>query len=139
MSPVLSILIALLIILLSTLIFVSAQSQSDARKKVLWVDIKGFISSATSENIANAIQSVYSENNQSRYSAIILGLDTPGGSLDATLNIIENMQKSPIPIITYVYPQGKSAWSAGTIILVAGDYASMAPVTTIGSAQPGTG
>jgi membrane-bound serine protease (ClpP class) len=63
-------------------------------------------------------------------------LDTPGGSVDATLKIIETLQKSPIPIITYVYPQGKSAWSAGTIILLAGDYAAMAPVTTIGSAQP---
>jgi membrane-bound serine protease (ClpP class) len=139
-----SILISLsLIILISNLILgsLAGQSGNDVKKKVLWVDVKDFISSATSENIAAAIEqasssSSSSNNVQGEYSAIILALDTPGGSLDATLDILESMQKSPIPIITYVYPPGKSAWSAGTIILLAGDYAAMAPVTTIGSAQP---
>ena len=137
-----SILIALsLIILLFNLSIWSSsgQPENDVKKKVLWVDVKDFISSATSENIATAIEQASSSstiNDQEYYSAIILALDTPGGSLDATLSILESMQKSPIPIITYVYPEGKSAWSAGTIILIAGDYAAMAPVTTIGSAQP---
>jgi membrane-bound serine protease (ClpP class) len=72
----------------------------------------------------------------SPFSAVILVLDTPGGSLDATFNIIDAIQQSPVPVIGYVYPQGTSAWSAGTIILLATDYAAMAPVTTIGSAQP---
>ncbi len=141
MRFVLAILISLsLIILLPNFVSgsLSGQSENDIKKKVLWVDIKDFISSATSENIAAVIEqaSSPSNNNQEEYSAIILALDTPGGSLDATLDILASMQKSPIPIITYVYPQGKSAWSAGTIILLAGDYAAMAPVTTIGSAQP---
>ncbi len=141
------ILIALSLILLFNLSIgsLSGQSENDVKKKVLWVDVKDFISSATSENIAAAIEQASSSpspspstttNDQEYYSAIILALDTPGGSLDATLSILESMQKSPIPIITYVYPEGKSAWSAGTIILIAGDYAAMAPVTTIGSAQP---
>jgi membrane-bound serine protease (ClpP class) len=136
------ILIALSLILLFNLSIwsLSGQSENDVKKKVLWVDVKDFISSATSENIATAIEQASSSstttNDQEYYSAIILALDTPGGSLDATLSILESMQKSPIPIITYVYPEGKSAWSAGTIILIAGDYAAMAPVTTIGSAQP---
>ena len=136
MALLLCIIVALLLVLMYSVIFVSAQSQTEIEKKVLWVDIKGFISSATSENIADAIDHITSDNNQSQYSAIILVLDTPGGSLDATLNILEIMQKSPVPIITYVFPQGTSAWSAGTIILLAGDYAAMSPVTTIGSAQP---
>ncbi|MDQ3976474.1 MAG: ATP-dependent Clp protease proteolytic subunit, partial [Thermoproteota archaeon] len=141
-----SVLIALSLILLFNLSIgsLSGQSENDVKKKVLWVDVKDFISSATSENIATAIEQASSPspstttttNDQEYYSAIILALDTPGGSLDATLSILESMQKSPIPIITYVYPEGKSAWSAGTIILIAGDYAAMAPVTTIGSAQP---
>ena len=136
------ILIALSLILLFNLSIgsLSGQPEDDVKKKVLWVDVKDFISSATSENIATAIEQASSStttiNDQEYYSSIILALDTPGGSLDATLSILESMQKSPIPIITYVYPEGKSAWSAGTIILIAGDYAAMAPVTTIGSAQP---
>ena len=137
MKYILFIMTVALIILTISVMYVSAQSDGKLKKnKVLWVDIKGFISSATSENVADAMGQTTSENNQTEYSAIILGLDTPGGSLEATLNILEIMQKSPVPFITFVYPQGTSAWSAGTIILLAGDYAAMAPVTTIGSAQP---
>jgi membrane-bound serine protease (ClpP class) len=108
-------------------------------RKVLWVNVKDFISSGTAEEISAAIQSASSATEgggTSYYSAIVLALDTPGGSLDATFRIIESIQQASVPIIGYVYPQGKSAWSAGTILLLAADYAAMAPVTTIGSAQP---
>jgi membrane-bound serine protease (ClpP class) len=99
------------------------------------VEIKDFISSATSEHIAFAMSRA-SGNSAEEFSAIILALDTPGGSLDSTLDIIASIRKSKVPVIGYVYPQGRSAWSASTIILIATDYAAMAPVTTIGSAQP---
>jgi membrane-bound serine protease (ClpP class) len=102
--------------------------------QVLWVDVKDFISSATSEHVASAI--ARASGSPEEFSAVIVALDTPGGSVDATLNIIESIQASEVPVIGYVYPQGKSAWSAGTIILLGTDYAAMAPFTTIGSAQP---
>jgi len=105
------------------------------QRQVLWVEIKDFISSATSEHIASAVSRA-SGNSAEEFSAIILALDTPGGSLDSILDIIASIQESEVPVIGYVYPQGRSAWSAGTIILIATDYAAMAPVTTIGSAQP---
>ncbi len=100
-------------------------------EKVLLVEIKDFISSATVEHMGSAVDIANEE-----YSAILMTLDTPGGSLDATLKIIEHIQRSDVPVIGYVYPSGKSAWSAGTILLLASDYAAMAPFTTIGSAQP---
>src|SRR5919108_2416949 len=105
------------------------------QRQVLWVEIKDFISSATSEHIASAVSRA-SGNSSEVFSAIILALDTPGGSLDSTLDIIASIQESEVPVIGYVYPQGRSAWSAGTIILIGTDYAAMAPFTTIGSAQP---
>ena len=109
-------------------------------RTILWVNVKDFISSGTAEDISTAIQSTSpasgSSSTSSTFSAVILALDTPGGSLDATFDIIDSIQQSPVPVLGYVYPQGKSAWSAGTIILLATDYAAMAPVTTIGSAQP---
>lgn len=107
-------------------------------RTVLWVDVKDFISSGTAEDISMATQSTWpaASSSPSSFSAVILALDTPGGSLDATFSIIDAIQQSPVPVIGYVYPQGRSAWSAGTIILLATDYAAMAPVTTIGSAQP---
>jgi membrane-bound serine protease (ClpP class) len=115
------------------------QDDNTNNRKVLWVDVKDFISSGTAEEISAAIQSASQAAGGTSYSAIVLALDTPGGSLDATFRIIEAIQQSSVPIIGYVYPQGKSAWSAGTIILLAADYAAMAPVTTIGSAQPVVG
>jgi membrane-bound serine protease (ClpP class) len=121
---------------------VFAQQQDDNgndSRTILWVDVKDFISSGTSEDISTALQSTSPAAGQSShtpFSAVVLALDTPGGSLDATFDIIDSIQQSPVPVIGYVYPQGKSAWSAGTIILLATDYAAMAPVTTIGSAQP---
>jgi membrane-bound serine protease (ClpP class) len=104
----------------------------------LWVDIKDIISSATAEHVESAVERASSSNNaeEEEFSAIILALDTPGGALDATLDIITSIQESEVPVIGFVYPQGRSAWSAGTIILIGTDYAAMAPFTTIGSAQP---
>jgi membrane-bound serine protease (ClpP class) len=121
---------------------VFAQEQAGTtndNRAILWVDVKDFISSGTAEDISTALQSTSpaaGSSSSSPFSAVILALDTPGGSLDATFDIIEAIQQSPVPVIGYVYPQGRSAWSAGTIILLATDYAAMAPVTTIGSAQP---
>jgi membrane-bound serine protease (ClpP class) len=122
---------------------VFAQQQEDNgndSRTILWVDVKDFISSGTAEDISTALQSTSpaaaSSSSHTPFSAVVLALDTPGGSLDATFDIIDSIQQSPVPVIGYVYPQGKSAWSAGTIILLATDYAAMAPVTTIGSAQP---
>jgi membrane-bound serine protease (ClpP class) len=121
---------------------VFAQQQDDNgndSRTILWVDVKDFISSGTAEDISTALQSTSpaaGSSSHTPFSAVVLALDTPGGSLDATFDIIDSIQQSPVPVIGYVYPQGKSAWSAGTIILLATDYAAMAPVTTIGSAQP---
>ncbi len=114
------------------------QNGSTNGKKVLWVEVKDFISSGTAEEISAAIHSasLTAGTSSSSYSAIVLALNTPGGSLDATFRIIDAIQQASVPVIGYVYPSGGSAWSAGTIILLAADYAAMAPVTTIGSAQP---
>lgn len=109
------------------------QAYGQSEKQVLWVDVKDFISSATSEHVATGIERA---SGSPEFSAVLIALDTPGGSVDATLRIIESIQASEVPVIGYVYPQGRSAWSAGTIILMGTDYAAMAPFTTIGSAQP---
>ncbi len=67
---------------------------------------------------------------------LILLLNTPGGSLDATFEIIKLIESSEVPVIGYVYPSGATAWSAGTYILFSTHIAAMAPHTIIGSCQP---
>ena len=67
---------------------------------------------------------------------MILLLDTPGGGLTETTEILRLMEETKLPVIGYVYPEGAAAWSAGTLILQSSDVAAMAPHTIIGSAQP---
>jgi membrane-bound serine protease (ClpP class) len=125
--------IVLLILLLSAIAFPLVASQSETEdRKVLWVELNEPITSASAENVAAAVQ----EASTGKYNSILISLDTFGGSADSTFKIIDSIQSSTVPVMGYVYPAGKHALSAGTIILMASDYAAMAPYSTIGSSQP---
>lgn len=68
--------------------------------------------------------------------AVIVRLNTPGGSLDATQKIVSTLLEAPIPTIVWVAPSGARAASAGTFITLAAHVAVMAPGTNIGAASP---
>jgi membrane-bound serine protease (ClpP class) len=68
--------------------------------------------------------------------AVVIQLNTPGGSLDATQRITSALLEAPIPTIVYVAPAGGRAASAGTFITLAANLAFMAPGTNIGAASP---
>lgn len=68
--------------------------------------------------------------------AVLIILDTPGGAVVTTLEIVELFRASEIPVIVYVGPQGAIAASAGSIITAAAHAAGMAPETIIGAASP---
>ena len=68
--------------------------------------------------------------------AVVIELNTPGGSLDATQRITSALLEAPIPTIVYVAPAGGRAASAGTFITLAANLAFMAPGTNIGAASP---
>ena len=68
--------------------------------------------------------------------AVILTLNTPGGSLDATQRIVSALLEAPVPTIVWVAPSGGRAASAGTFITLSGHLAYMAPGTNIGAASP---
>ena len=70
---------------------------------------------------------------------IIVKLDTPGGMLNTTQEMIQDIFNSPVPIVIYVSPSGATATSAGVFITLAGHIASMAPGTSMGAAHPVTG
>ncbi len=68
--------------------------------------------------------------------AVVVRLDTPGGSLEATQKIVTAFLESPVPVIVWVAPAGTRAASAGTFITLAANIALMAPGTEIGAATP---
>ncbi|MCB0405113.1 MAG: nodulation protein NfeD [Bdellovibrionales bacterium] len=67
---------------------------------------------------------------------LLLELNTEGGTLHATREIVQSMLNASIPIVVYVTPSGGHATSAGTFITLAADVAAMAPGTHIGAAHP---
>lgn len=67
---------------------------------------------------------------------VIFELNTPGGDLASTEKIVEALLEDRVPTIVYVSPPGAIAGSAGTFITVAGQFAAMAPGTSIGAASP---
>ena len=70
------------------------------------------------------------------FSVIIIILNTSGGRMKSTLEIIRLIRDSEIPIIVYVYPEKATALSAGTYILLSAHIASMAPGAIIGACHP---
>ena len=72
-------------------------------------------------------------------SAVVVQLNTPGGALDATREIVGTLLNAPLPVIVWVGPAGAQAASAGTFITMAGHVAVMARGTNIGAATPVSG
>jgi membrane-bound serine protease (ClpP class) len=68
--------------------------------------------------------------------AVVIQLDTPGGDLAQTHEIVKTLLDAPLPVIVWVGPAGSRAASAGTFITMAAHVAVMAPGTNIGAATP---
>ncbi len=117
--------------LLTLLWALSAFGQGPA-PRVVAVTIEGEIHPITTEIVGHAIEQAQSEN----AAMLLLRINTPGGLLDATREMIQKLDASPIPVVTYVEPSGARAASAGFFVLEAGDIAAMAPGTNAGASSP---
>ena len=96
------------------------------------VRIDGSINPASSDHLQHAIAQSESDG----ATALLIELDTPGGLLAATKDIVQAMLNARVPVIVYVAPRGAWAASAGAFITLAGHVAAMAPGTSIGAASP---
>ncbi len=90
-------------------------------------------------SVAGYVDRGISRAEQDGAQAVIILLNTPGGSVSSTSDITSRMLNARVPVVVFVYPQGAWAASAGTFITMAGNVAAMAPNTSIGAAHPISG
>jgi membrane-bound serine protease (ClpP class) len=101
-------------------------------QKVISINVNEGINPSTAEFIHQGIIKAQKENAE----ALIINLNTPGGLLTSTRDIITNIMQSSVPVIVYVSPTGAHAGSAGVFITMSANIAAMAPGTNIGAAHP---
>jgi len=106
--------------------------EAGPRPRVLRLDVKQAITSGTAEYLEAGIGRARSGG----YDLLLIVLDTPGGHLDATREIVQAMLASEVPIAVWVGPAGARAGSAGVFITMAAHVAAMHPASNIGAAHP---
>lgn len=112
-----------------------APAGAQAEREVLVLRARGPLTPAMAEYLDRGLARA----EQAGAEALILVLDTPGGSIDLMNRMVQSMRGSRVPVIVYVSPRGAIAGSAGTVITLAGHAAAMAPETAIGAASPVSG
>jgi len=99
------------------------------------IDMNMMILPGTQAFLEEAIKRTHEEGGK----LLVVVLNTPGGILTTSQEMIQAIFKSPIPVVVYVAPSGSTATSAGVFITMAAHVAAMAPGTSIGAAHPVTG
>jgi membrane-bound serine protease (ClpP class) len=101
-------------------------------QKVISINVNEGINPSTAEFIQLGIEKAQKENAE----CLVINLNTPGGLLTSTRDIVTNIMQSSVPVIVYVSPTGAHAGSAGVFITLSANIAAMAPGTNIGAAHP---
>ena len=101
-------------------------------ERALLLEIDGPIGPPVADYIVRELEAARLDNVR----LIILRINTPGGLDTSMRQIVSAILASPVPVSTYVAPNGARAASAGTYIAYASAIAAMAPGTNIGAATP---
>lgn len=126
-------LLALSIVLLALMALAGPMvAAQDEHPLVVVLTFKGPLSGILVDYIERGLRQAEKQNAE----AVVILLDTPGGSVDLMDRLVQDIVNAPLPIIVYVSPPGAHASSAGTFITLAAHVAAMAPNTTIGAASP---
>jgi membrane-bound serine protease (ClpP class) len=109
-----------------------AAASVSSPKMIQVIDIDAPITPVVAEYIIKSIDRA----SKAQAEALIIQLNTPGGLVDSTQQIVMKMMASEVPVVVYVAPSGARAASAGVFITLAANIAAMAPTTHIGAAHP---
>lgn len=123
--------IALVALLLGTFMLLASTALA-ASPRVVVLPTTGIVDSVMAGYLRDSIGRAERDG----VAAVVIELDTPGGSLEQTREITKALLEAPLPVIVWVAPAGSRAASAGTFITLAGHIALMAPGTNIGAASP---
>jgi membrane-bound serine protease (ClpP class) len=115
-----------------TLLALSASASAQSQQEVVVGKINGIINPVMSSYVDRVI----TDAEHSHAQAVVFYMDTPGGLSDAMRDINLRIERSNVPVIIYVAPNGARAGSAGVYISYAAQLVGMAPATNIGSATP---
>jgi membrane-bound serine protease (ClpP class) len=132
---------SVIILILATALFLAiglarpVRAALQAGETVLLLEAEGAITPAMASYIERGI----AEGEARDAAAVLIVLDTPGGSTDTMQEIIRTLRNARVPVIIYVGPAGAQAASAGSMITLAAHAAVMAPETVIGAASPVSG
>ncbi|MFP6663083.1 MAG: nodulation protein NfeD [Deltaproteobacteria bacterium] len=120
--------------LLLALLLVLAGATGARAATVHLLSVDGPIHPASAEYIIEGIRGAA----DASADAVVVQLDTPGGLLESTREIVQVLLDPPLPVLFYVAPGGAGAASAGVFLVMAANVAAMAPGTTIGASTPVT-
>jgi membrane-bound serine protease (ClpP class) len=124
-----------IIVFLAFLIIGSISAKAQAATPTIEIlTVDGTIVPITADYIDRGISQAEDDN----ATVCIIELNTPGGLMDTTEEIVQRIMNAKVPIVVYVTPKGAWAASAGTFITLSANIAAMMPGTTIGAAHPVT-
>jgi membrane-bound serine protease (ClpP class) len=126
--------LAVFVATLCTLLFTPGRATADnsSGQQVVLLQLRDTIQPMSDEYLGRGLKRAADIHAQ----AIIIELDTPGGLLDSTRDMVRQILDSAVPVIVFVGPSGSRAGSAGFFLLEAADVAAMAPGTNAGAAHP---
>jgi len=110
----------------------TAIGQTESESLVYLAEIDGEIKAGTLQYLKRVVREA--EKDGAEY--LVIKLDTPGGLLKSTKDIIDLLLETKVKTVVFVHKEGGWAYSAGTFILLAADFAFLHPEASIGACQP---
>jgi membrane-bound serine protease (ClpP class) len=99
---------------------------------VAYAELVGSVDPGSARYLIDAIHDAEAQGAE----ALLIRIDTPGGLLAATRDIVQAELSAKVPVVVWVGPPGARAGSAGVFITLAAHIAAMAPSSNIGAAHP---